>query len=149
MKIIGWIRVGDKAACGGTVLEGHPNVTAHGRLVAYRGARMACRKNCVIIEGHPHVTLPNGREVPHHGHLTSGGCPLISTLNDIYGWENESGEEILPAFVPDGEGNWRGIYPPEQEHDETHDEYFIALDEKDGSPRASVFTASCSTREKR
>lgn len=31
MKIIGWIRQSDKAACGGTVAEGLTTFTSHGK----------------------------------------------------------------------------------------------------------------------
>lgn len=88
MGILGWIRVGDKATCGGTVIEGLPNCTSHGIPLSYEGAAMACRKNCRIGEAHAAHTLPNGRHQPHHGHRTLPGmCPLISTLNDIEGRE--------------------------------------------------------------
>lgn len=92
MKIIGWIRYGDKTACGGTVVEGLPNCTSHGRAISFQGARIACRKGCVIVEGFPRATLPNGRPRVIHGMVTSGGCPCYSTLNDIDGVGNESGE---------------------------------------------------------
>ena len=139
MKILGWIRYGDQAACGGQVVEGCSTTESHGRRMAFYGARLACRKNCVIAEAHPNVTLPNGRNVPHHGHITTGGCPLISTLNDVHGWTNERGAEIPPAFVPDGEGGWKGIHPPPQEHDQIHDEYFILMDEKSATPARNRF----------
>ncbi|MCL1620494.1 PAAR domain-containing protein [Ralstonia pseudosolanacearum] len=77
MKLIGWIRHGDKAACGGTVIEGNLTTNSHGRSLAYVGAHMACPKGCVIVEGHPFVTF-DGKMTPHHGHRTSYGCPLIT-----------------------------------------------------------------------
>ncbi|MES2742472.1 MAG: PAAR domain-containing protein [Pseudomonadota bacterium] len=105
MKIIGWIRHGDKAACGGTVVEGHPAMTSRGRQLTYYGAHMACKKNCVIVEACIRFTLPNGKSVPHHGHRTSGGCPLLSTLNDIHGLGNESAAQIPDSFV-EHQGQW-------------------------------------------
>lgn len=105
MKIIGWIRYGDKAACGGTVVEGHSATNSYGRKLSYCGARMACKKHCVIVEAHGHFTLPNRQPVPHHGHRTSGGCPLLSTLNDIHGLRNESAEHV-PASFMEHQGVW-------------------------------------------
>jgi uncharacterized Zn-binding protein involved in type VI secretion len=83
MRIIGWIREGDKAACGGTVVEGLATCTGRGVPYGYQGPRMACRKRCVIAEGFARATLVNGRGRVIHGMKTSGGCPLISTLNDL------------------------------------------------------------------
>jgi hypothetical protein len=64
---------------------------------------------------------------------------LVSTLNDIDGVGNESGQEIHLAFIPDGEGGWTGILPPAQEHDQAYDEYFILMDEKSGTPASNRF----------
>lgn len=139
MKIIGWIREGDKASCGGTVVEGDQTCTSHGRAYSFQGARMACRKNCVIADGFIRSTLTNGRSQVIHGMVTSGGCPLQSTLNDIDGVGNEGGEEIHPAFAPDEDGGWKGIYPPPQEHDQAYDEYFIVIDDKSGTPACNRF----------
>lgn len=139
MEIIGWIRYGDKAACGGTVIEASPDEISYGKAYTFKGARMACRKNCVIAEGFPHAILSNGRSQVIHGMVTSGGCPLQSTLNDIDGVGNESGEEIYPAFVPDEDGGWKGIYPPPEQHDQAYDEYFILVDDKNGTPAKNRF----------
>jgi uncharacterized Zn-binding protein involved in type VI secretion len=97
MKIIGWIREGDKATCRGTVAEGLKTCTSHGVPYTYQGARMACRKNCVIVEGFARSTLPNGRSRVIHGMVTSGGCSLYSTLNDVDGVVNESGDVVAAA----------------------------------------------------
>lgn len=105
MNIIGWIREGDKAACGGTVVEGDLTCTSHGRAYSFQGAHMACRKNCVIAEGFIRSTLTNGRSQVIHGMVTSGGCPLQSTLNDIDGVGNESGEHVPASFV-EHQGEW-------------------------------------------
>jgi uncharacterized Zn-binding protein involved in type VI secretion len=107
MKIRGWIRFGDKAACGGTVIEASAAEISNGRGYAFQGARMACRKKgCVIAEGYPLSTLSNGRCQVLHGMVTSNNCPLESTLNDIDGIGNGGGEEIHAAFVPDRDGGW-------------------------------------------
>jgi len=134
VRIIGWIRVGDKASCGGTVVEGDPRCSGRGRSYAFLGARVVCREDCVIVEGFMRSRLPNGRARVHHGMVTSNGCPLQSTLNDIDGVGNESGKEIPPAFARSPDGGWMGIVPPEQEHGQAYDEYFIVVDEQTGAP---------------
>lgn len=131
MKIIGWIRYGDKTACGGTVVEGLPNCTSHGRAISFQGARIACRKGCVIVEGFPRATLPNGRPRVIHGMITSGGCPCYSTLNDIDGVGNESGEEIPIRFVQNEEGDWVG------KMNEGYDQHFVLTDDETGQPLAN------------
>lgn len=131
MNTIGWIRYGDKAACGGVVVEGSTTEISHGRPLAYYGARMACRKHCVIMEAHPCFTLSNGRQVPHHGHITTNGCPLESTLNDIHGWLNESGSAIPIRFAKDAEGEWVG------KHNEGYDQIFHLTDDVTGEPLAN------------
>lgn len=105
MSIIGWIRCGDKAACGGTVIEGDMTTDSYGKPLAYVGARMACRKNCVIVEGHPLVSF-NGKMLAHHGHRTSHGCPLLSTLNGVHGWGSDSSEPIATDYFQNADGQW-------------------------------------------
>jgi uncharacterized Zn-binding protein involved in type VI secretion len=139
MEIIGWIRYGDKAACGATVIEASSAEISYNKGYSFEGARMACRKNCIIIEGFPSAFLSNGRRQVIHGMLTSGGCPLQSTLNDIDGVGNEDGKEIFPAFVQDENGGWKGIYPPAQEHEQAYDEYFMIMDEKSCAPAKNRF----------
>lgn len=134
MAILGWIRLGDKASCGGTVVESEQTSISHGKPHAFQGARLSCRKNCRIAEGHQTSVLPNGRNKVIHGMTTSGGCPLVSTLNGVDGVENQSGQESNAAFVPDGQGNWRGISPPSCTHEQAYDEYFVLLDEESGAP---------------
>lgn len=121
MKIIGWIRLGDKAACGGTVIEASVVETSHGRGYSYQGARMACNKNCLIAEGFLRSTLSNGRCQLTHGQVTSGGCPLQSTLNDIDGVGNEAGESIAGKHFLNADGEWAGVKPPEL-HEDVYDE---------------------------
>lgn len=114
MKIIGWIRYGDKAACGGTVIEGDQTCRSHGRAYAFQGARVACRKDCIIAEGFPSSTLTNGRAQVIHGMKTSAGCPLHSTLNDIDGVGNAGGEAVAEKHFLNAEGVWMPIKEPEQ-----------------------------------
>jgi uncharacterized Zn-binding protein involved in type VI secretion len=97
MQIIGWVREQDRADCGGTVVEGDSFTISDGRPYAFQGARMACKKNCVIAEGYALSTLTNGGRVIH-GMKTSGGCPLISTLNGVDGVGNEGGDAVAPKF---------------------------------------------------
>lgn len=103
MKIIGWIREGDRAACGAMVIEGAPTCRSHRRAHAFVGARMACPKNCVIAQWFVRSTLTNGRVQVIHGMKTSGGCPCLSTLNDIDGVGN-SGDEQIHLTTPQIEG---------------------------------------------
>lgn len=98
MSIIGWIRQGDGASCGGTVAQGHPTVTSHGKPMAHHGSPITCRKNCVIVAGDHHATLPDGLPMALHGDKSSGGCPLISTLIDIHGVGNAAGAPIVTAY---------------------------------------------------
>lgn len=85
MTNAGFVRVGDKTECGGTVLEGDTTCVSHGRAYAFQGARVSCRKRCVIAEGNMRHILPNGRPRVVHGMKTSGGCICESTLNGTDG----------------------------------------------------------------
>jgi uncharacterized Zn-binding protein involved in type VI secretion len=119
MQIIGWVRVGDSAACGGTVSEGLDTNTAYGQALTFRGARMQCPKmNCVIVGHVPTATMQNGREMVHHGHLTSGGCPLLSTLNDIAGVGIEDGVSTPAVVLEPGGRNWAPAAVGEDAYDE-------------------------------
>jgi hypothetical protein len=100
---------------------------------------MACNKQCIITQGDDHTTLPNGRSRVLHGMLTSAGCQLQSSLNDIDGLENVGNQRIYSAFVPSQNGKWKSINPPEQQHDRQYDEYFILMDEKTGAPARNRF----------
>jgi uncharacterized Zn-binding protein involved in type VI secretion len=85
MEIRGWLRVTDRADCGGTVAEGAPCDFSGGVSYAFQGARMACSKNCVIAEGYHYSLLANGAAQVLDGQLTSGSCRLVSTLNGVDG----------------------------------------------------------------
>lgn len=85
MKILGFIRVGDKTECGGTVVEGDETAVSHGRAYTFQGARVDCRKHCVIADGVARAVLTGGRPRVVHGMKTSGGCVCESTLNDVDG----------------------------------------------------------------
>lgn len=109
MEIIGWVRQGDKTACGGIILDGNSmQVTDRGKQYTVQGARVQCQKNCVIVQGHPTAFI-DGKLQVIHGMLTSSGCPCISTLNDVSGVGNDGGDEIHPAFYPDDAGGWLGL----------------------------------------
>lgn len=111
MRIIGWIREGDKAACGGHVVWGDQLCKSHGKPYAFEGARLVCAKNCVIAEGFMRRTLTNRRHAVIHGMKTSGGCPLISTLNDIDGVGNGTGADIPAGFFQNADGEWAPAQP--------------------------------------
>lgn len=118
MRIIGWIREGDRAACDGLVIEGDQRCTSNGRPYSFEGARMICAKKCVIAEGFPRRTLTNGRHAVIHGMKTSGGCPLLSTLNERDGIRNERAEVVPETFFLNADGQWTGAAPHEDPHDE-------------------------------
>lgn len=85
MEIRGWLRATDAADCGGTVAEGSSCEFSGGIGYTFQGARMACPKSCVIVEGYPRSLLANGKAQVLDGQITSGGCRLISTLNGVDG----------------------------------------------------------------
>lgn len=90
MTIKGWIRKNDKASCGGTVIEGDEHCVGHGRPYSFKGARISCRKNCMIAEGFEHSILIIGLPRVVHGMKTSGDCTLMSTLNGVDGIDDAS-----------------------------------------------------------
>jgi uncharacterized Zn-binding protein involved in type VI secretion len=100
MSIIGWIRQGDMAACKAIVAEGCQENISYGRAMAYQGAKMACGRRCVIAGGYEHSVLQNGKNKVLHGMLTTGLCPLISTLNGIHGLQI-TGAQDPPGPMPD------------------------------------------------
>ena len=134
MDIVGWIREGDKAACGGTVVEGDQTCKSYGRAYAFQGARMACRKNCVIAEGFGRSTLTNGRSRAIHGMVTSGGCPVYSTLNDIDGVGNESGESIAERHFLNAVGEWTPVKEADPQEDSYDEQPRLIAQPIDGVP---------------
>lgn len=128
MNIVGWIREGDQAACGGTVAEGEPTCTHEGRPFSFQGAKMACNKNCVIAEGFAGSMLSNSRFRVLHGMKTSGGCPLLSSLNAQDGVGKASSEALPVRFVQNDSGEWAG------KANEGYDQHFLLLDEQTGNP---------------
>lgn len=128
MRIVGWIRQGDQAACGGTVAEGDHRCISMGKPYSFEGARMDCPGNCVIAEGHAPWKLSNGASRVLHGMKTSGGCPLLSTLNDIDGVDNKGVTDTPVRFVQDDTGNWVG------KENEGYGQHFVLTDEHTGEP---------------
>lgn len=129
MKIIGWIRLGDKASCGGVVAEGSATEKSHGIGYAYQGAAMNCQNGCTIADAHAHAQLENGRQRVTHGQCTSGGCSLISTLNNIDGIGNASGATVADAFAQDAEGKLVNIFLPRQLELCEYDQHIVFTDE--------------------
>jgi uncharacterized Zn-binding protein involved in type VI secretion len=148
MKIIGWIREGDKAACGGRVVEGLSTCKSYGGPISFQGAQIACQKNCVIAEGFSHFTLPNGRSRVIHGMISSGGCPLHSTINDIDGVGNEGQDTIPVAFIQGHDGQWVGnTAVVSSSIRQEYDEQFMLIG-GDGRPLgATYYTAKLASGE--
>ena len=130
--ILGWIRFGDKAACGGTVCEGIPNNIRMGRPLAFVGAKIACKHGCIIATGLPNYR-DNGRSIPHHLHTSSRGCPIYSTLNGVDGWDNGNDSPIPLRVVKDENGEWI------EKFNEGYDQHFVLTDEITGEPLAHRF----------
>ena len=128
MRIIGYIRKDDVAACGGKVIEGDETTISWDRPLTYQGAQLNCSKRCVIKDGLETDTL-DGRQMVLHGMKTSGGCPLISTLNDLDGHGVEPGQEVPIRFVQEN-GQWVG------KMNEGFDQQFVLTDEATGDPLA-------------
>jgi len=120
--LVGWIREGDQAACDGLVIEGDQLCTSHGRPYAFEGARLICRKNCVIAEGYARRRLTNGRNAVLHGMKTSGGCPLLSSLNNLDGVGNDTGMPIPAGFFLNPDGRWTGAPPMPAPGESPYDE---------------------------
>ncbi|UWE19019.1 PAAR domain-containing protein [Herbaspirillum huttiense] len=131
MKIVGWIRYGDKTACGGTVMQGDPTCISYGKPYAFHGALIACRKKCIIADGYPLSTLTNGRAMAIHGMKSSAGCPIQSTLNNIDGVGVDDNTEIPLRYVQDDTGEWIG------KMNEGYDQHFVLNDEITGEPLAN------------
>jgi uncharacterized Zn-binding protein involved in type VI secretion len=128
--ILGWLRVGDKAACGGAVAEGIPNNLSMGKPLTFLGAKIGCRGGCSIAEGHPAYT-DNGRPIPFHLHKSTRGCPIYSTLNGIDGWENGSDMPVPVRAVKNEEGEWI------EKFNEGYDQHFHLTDEETNAPLAN------------
>ncbi|SNT15753.1 hypothetical protein SAMN06265795_11597 [Noviherbaspirillum humi] len=114
-----------------------PGLTSHGRELTFYGAQMACRKRCQIVEAHSRIKLPNGRNIPHHGNITTAGCPLISTLNDVHGWSSESGEDGGDTYRQNDAGEWVKVLSPRRHEECEHDQHVILLNE-DGQPLEGI-----------
>lgn len=139
MSIIGWIREGDAAACGGSVRQGHPAFISHGKALAHQGSPMACKKNCVVMAGEHHFTLPDGLPQALHGDKTSGGCPLASTLNGIHGVGNASGAPIVTSyFQPAAAGLEPAALADEPWLPGQYDDRYMLLGVSDGKPLANT-----------
>lgn len=80
----GVIRLGDPTSHGGAVVQTGSRSVVMGRTVAVVGDMCTCPRKghgqCVIVEGDPDILL-DGKPVAFHGHLTSCGATLISTVD--------------------------------------------------------------------
>lgn len=82
----GVIRLGDPTSHGGEVVSAAGNYSIMNKGVARVGDSCTCPKrghsNCTIAEGDPNWTI-DGRAVALHGHKTTCGAELISTLGNL------------------------------------------------------------------
>ncbi|WP_206950773.1 PAAR domain-containing protein [Trinickia acidisoli] len=80
----GIIRVGDATSHGGEVVSGSDMSKVMDRPVARQGDRCICpmqgHQHCVIAEGDPNFTV-DGKPAAFHGHKTSCGATLISSVS--------------------------------------------------------------------
>jgi uncharacterized Zn-binding protein involved in type VI secretion len=129
MKIIGWIRLGDKAACGGKVVEGVANCRSRGVMYSFEGSRIACTNNCVIAERYSRSILPNRRSRVIHGMRTSSRCPLYSTLNDTDGVSRQREDAVPLSSVQNHNGKWVGDTFAEQSG-----KFFLVKHSETGEP---------------
>lgn len=137
MEIIGWVRQGDKTACGGIILDGNSmQVTDRGKQYTVQGARVQCQKNCVIVQGYPTAFI-DGKLQVIHGMLTSSGCPCISTLNDVSGVGNDGGESVPETFKLGKDGELLSVYAPLKHDDCDYDQHII-LEDQDGNPLSGI-----------
>lgn len=88
-----WIVQGDKTSHGGTVIEGDPTFTTHGKPVAHVGHMVTCPK-CKggpfpIVTGAPDF-INNGKAVARHGDKTACGATLIAG-QVVSRWSDERG----------------------------------------------------------
>ncbi len=133
MKILGWIRIGDKTACGGIVSEGYERMSYDGIAYSYEDAKINCVKACVIAEAASFYRLPNGKAVPFHGHRTSGGCPLHSTINDLCGYATDNADAVPAQYISDGRGGWQPC-----NHAAPFDLSFLIRDDRTGQPMPNM-----------
>lgn len=79
----GVIRLGDLTSHGGKVITANSRSTVHGSKVARKGDACTCpikgHSNCFIAEGDAAFVL-DGIPVAFHGHKTSCGATLISSM---------------------------------------------------------------------
>ena len=79
------VRLNDPTSHGGKVISAAPRSTVMGVAVARKGDLCACplpgHGVCIIVEGDPNV-LVDGVPVAFHGHKTSCGASLISTVSN-------------------------------------------------------------------
>ncbi|MCH2240622.1 MAG: PAAR domain-containing protein [Aquabacterium sp.] len=108
--ILGFICVGDKTSCGGTVITGSNNdFDASGRRISRIGDSIGCRHNCKIITGHDTIIVA-GQRVAVHGSLTTKQCICLATAtNNVTGvGQTREQMESIPrtrdtgiAFMPE------------------------------------------------
>ncbi|MCY7372495.1 MAG: PAAR domain-containing protein [Spirochaetaceae bacterium] len=72
-----FICFGDKTTCGGVVAQGNPTCDVHGIPVSFATARIACRKNCIIVGGDPTEILDGHPIASFLLSTSNGGCKFV------------------------------------------------------------------------
>jgi uncharacterized Zn-binding protein involved in type VI secretion len=146
-SILGSICMGDKTSCGGTVASGAPCSFVMGRAIARVGDKIACKNNCVIIDGNQ-TEIIDGAPMALHGSQTSGGCTCLSQNNDLHGDGHRpaAAAQVPPAvdagiaFMPDtaallNEDHWIEFQLTDGQGQPIPDQPFVVVD-----PSGAEFT---------
>jgi uncharacterized Zn-binding protein involved in type VI secretion len=146
-SILGSICVGDKTSCGGTVVSGSPFSDVNGRPIARLGDKIACKNNCVIVEGNQ-TEIIDGAPMALHGAQTSAGCTCLSRNNDFHGDGHSpaTAAQVPPAadagiaYMPDTaellkEDHWIEFQLADEHGQPVPDQVFVVVD-----PSGAEFT---------
>jgi hypothetical protein len=66
--------------------------------------------------------------------MTSGGCPLLSTLNEQDGVGNEGGAPVATSFFLNADGYWTGVMPPAPHEDPLDEQTQLQAPHAEGMP---------------
>lgn len=70
--------------------------------MARKGDKIACKHNCIIVDGNP-TEIVDGAPMALHGAATSQGCTCMSKNNDVHGdGKGAAGMAAVPAAADAG-----------------------------------------------